>query len=278
LPGCDGWCEARTQGAVVIAPSSAARQLSACFANALLIARVFCLGGVRPAAPATAVVVTAAAGRKDEDEREDEGCQRTSHVSGYADHRLAVSVSRTQDPIERGVQSFGPPLRGPARTTSKGRLRAGPARFPNEAGHPSDRFVTERLNEKTRGNRGSRPNKLGPLTSVGSKHEGGKVITRTKRMGASLLAASLLATGVLAPTAAAARQTQDGLVNVAIGDITIQDIQVAVAAQVVATACDLVDASAAVGIIAAVDSGDVKSTTFCRTDAGQVKVTQNTDD
>jgi hypothetical protein len=104
------------------------------------------------------------------------------------------------------------------------------------------------------------------------------VITRTKRVGATLLAASLLATGVVVPTAAAARQTQDGLVNVAIGDITIQDINVAVAAQVVATACDLVDASAAVGIIAAVDSGDVRSYTFCRTDAGQVKVTQNTDD
>ena len=77
-----------------------------------------------------------------------------------------------------------------------------------------------------------------------------------------------------APDTAQAQQRADGLVVVQIGDITIQDVNVAVAAQIVATACDLLDLNAVVAVIAGVDQNS-RQATFCRTDAGKVKVTQN---
>jgi hypothetical protein len=70
-------------------------------------------------------------------------------------------------------------------------------------------------------------------------------------------------------------------VNVAIGDITIEDIQVGAAVNAVVQACDVVDAEVVAGILAevtAIDAGDQKSATFCKVETGQVKVTQNTDD
>ncbi len=94
---------------------------------------------------------------------------------------------------------------------------------------------------------------------------------RTLRVTTGVFAGSLLLTGAFALPAQAAEQKADGLVNVQIGDITIQDVNVAVAATIVATACDLVDVTAAV---LAVDTTS-RSTTFCRTEDGKVKVTQN---
>ncbi len=69
---------------------------------------------------------------------------------------------------------------------------------------------------------------------------------RTLRVTTGVFAGSLLLTGAFALPAQAAEQKADGLVNVQIGDITIQDVNVAVAAAIVANACDLVDVTAAV--------------------------------
>ena len=63
------------------------------------------------------------------------------------------------------------------------------------------------------------------------------MFTRTKRVGATLFASAILLAGIAAPSASAANQNQNGLVNVAIGDITIEDVNVGVAAQIAANVC-----------------------------------------
>ena len=55
----------------------------------------------------------------------------------------------------------------------------------------------------------------------------------------ALTGSLLLAGGALAGPASAANQRQDGLVNVAIGDITIQDVNVGVAATIAAQVCGI---------------------------------------
>jgi hypothetical protein len=60
--------------------------------------------------------------------------------------------------------------------------------------------------------------------------------------------------------AAAAQVDQDGLVNVAIGDIVIQDIKVNVAANVLANICANVDADVIVAVLAEVDVTGVPNT------------------
>ena len=69
----------------------------------------------------------------------------------------------------------------------------------------------------------------------------------------TLCAALMLFGGMAAP--AAAQVEQDGLVNVAIGDITIQDVNVNVAAQVAAAICANLDLNAAVLAVQEVDEG-----------------------
>ena len=59
-----------------------------------------------------------------------------------------------------------------------------------------------------------------------------------KRAFATLSATAMLSVGIAGP-AAAANQQQNGLVNVAVGDITVQDVNVGVAAQVVAAVCQV---------------------------------------
>ena len=59
---------------------------------------------------------------------------------------------------------------------------------------------------------------------------------RTKGLAVSLVASAALAVGFAAPASA---QTQSGLVNVAIGDITITDVSVGVAAQIAANVCGI---------------------------------------
>jgi hypothetical protein len=79
--------------------------------------------------------------------------------------------------------------------------------------------------------------------------------------------------GVTAGPASAANQNQDGLVNVAVGDITIQDINVGVAAQVAAQVCGLKVGPVAV-LGRAVDlSGQTQ--TICRSPQGPVTISQN---
>lgn len=89
----------------------------------------------------------------------------------------------------------------------------------------------------------------------------------------SLFAGTALLAGA-AGTATAATQTQDGLVNVAVGDITITDaVDIGVAAQLAAQICGVkVGPVAVLGTV--VDrSGD--SRTVCTTDQGDVTLTQN---
>ena len=58
---------------------------------------------------------------------------------------------------------------------------------------------------------------------------------RTKVFLASMFASALLFAGVAAP--ASAQQQQDGLVNIIIGDITIRDVNVGIAANIAAAIC-----------------------------------------
>ena len=58
---------------------------------------------------------------------------------------------------------------------------------------------------------------------------------RVRKVAAAVLASVSLAASIGTPAALA--QQQSGLVNVSVGDITIQDINVGVAAQVVAGVC-----------------------------------------
>ena len=79
--------------------------------------------------------------------------------------------------------------------------------------------------------------------------------------------------GVAAP-AHAATQTQDGLINVAVGDIMIEDaVDIGVAAQVAAQICGVKVGPVAVLGRAVDRSGTTR--TVCETDQGPVTLTQN---
>ena len=95
---------------------------------------------------------------------------------------------------------------------------------------------------------------------------------KAKRLFATLFATSLLAVGVAAPTASA--QDQDGLVNVAIGDIDIlRNADIGVAAQVAAEICGVKVGPVAVLGTAVDRSGDAR--TVCTTEQGPVRIVQN---
>lgn len=93
-----------------------------------------------------------------------------------------------------------------------------------------------------------------------------------KKTIASLFVGAVVITGTAAP-ASASNQNQDGLVNVAIGDITISDVNIGVAAQIVAQVCvGKVGPVAVLG--AAVDrSGDTR--TVCTIGDNVVRLVQN---
>jgi hypothetical protein len=77
-----------------------------------------------------------------------------------------------------------------------------------------------------------------------------------------------------APTASAQIASQDGLVNVAVGDVTIlQDVNVGVAAQVAANICGLKVGPVAVLGQAVDRSGATR--TVCTTDQGPITLRQN---
>jgi hypothetical protein len=65
----------------------------------------------------------------------------------------------------------------------------------------------------------------------------GRMLSRVKKTAATLCVTAMATVAVAAP--AGAQQNQDGLVNVAIGDITIEDVNVGVAAVVAAALCDV---------------------------------------
>jgi hypothetical protein len=82
-----------------------------------------------------------------------------------------------------------------------------------------------------------------------------------RKMLASLFASALLFGGLAA--SASAQVQQDGLVNVAVGDITVQDINVNVAANVIAAVCANIDVDAAVAVLGAVDATGAPDTLTC---------------
>ena len=87
---------------------------------------------------------------------------------------------------------------------------------------------------------------------------------------AMMLTAGLTFGGVVE----AQKQNADGLINVQVGDITIEDaVDIGVAAAVAATLCDIQVGPVAV-LGAAVDATGTKET-VCRTDAGPVTLRQN---
>jgi hypothetical protein len=95
---------------------------------------------------------------------------------------------------------------------------------------------------------------------------------------AVFFATALLAIALAIPISPASAQTTvgDGLVNVAIGNITIaRDVNINTAANLVVQACDTLDVDVVAAIIAAVDAGERNKATFCRTDTGRVTVRQN---
>lgn len=96
----------------------------------------------------------------------------------------------------------------------------------------------------------------------------------TKATAGAVFAGSLLFTAGMTPASAAPVAVQDGLINVAVGDVTIlQDVNIGVAAQVAANICGVkVGPVAALG--QAVDrSGATR--TVCTTDQGPVTLRQN---
>jgi hypothetical protein len=98
-----------------------------------------------------------------------------------------------------------------------------------------------------------------------------EIITRAKKLLVSLCTAGMLF-GAAAPAVA---QQQDGLVNVMIGDITIRDaVDIGVAAQVAANVCDVKVGPVAV-LARQVDRSGEDSRTVCKTDQGDVTLTQN---
>jgi len=90
----------------------------------------------------------------------------------------------------------------------------------------------------------------------------------------TVVAGAAIATGAAAPAYAAPTAVQDGLVNVAVGDVTVlQDVNIGVAAQIAANVCGV-----AVGPVAvlgrAVDRSGTTST-VCDTGTQTARLLQN---
>jgi hypothetical protein len=98
--------------------------------------------------------------------------------------------------------------------------------------------------------------------------------TRARTLAASLaLSASLLAPASLA--GAANQFIGDGLVNVQVGDISVLDnADIAVAASVAATLCDVVDIGS-IGVLAQQVDLTGKKATVCKTENGPVTIRKN---
>jgi hypothetical protein len=105
------------------------------------------------------------------------------------------------------------------------------------------------------------------------------MLTYAKKLVATTLVSSTLVLGGLAPMAAAQDVTQDGLVNVNVGDVTIlEDVNVTVAALVdVVALCDVDVGPVAVAVLGkaiAVDNSG-RSRTVCTSGDDNVDIVQN---
>jgi hypothetical protein len=90
----------------------------------------------------------------------------------------------------------------------------------------------------------------------------------------TVFASAAVVTGAATPALAANTAVQDGLVNVAVGDVTIlEDVNIGVAAQVAANICGVRVGPVAV-LGQAVDRTGV-TRTVCTIEQGPVKLTQN---
>ena len=97
---------------------------------------------------------------------------------------------------------------------------------------------------------------------------------RSRKLFATISATALLCGGVGVPGALAATQQQDGLVNVAVGDVSIlNNARIGVAASVAATICG-VQVGPVVVLATQVDATSAQRT-VCTTDAGPVTISQN---
>jgi hypothetical protein len=91
----------------------------------------------------------------------------------------------------------------------------------------------------------------------------------------AVMGGALLFTGGLGIAAAQPLQLQDGLVNVAVGDVTIlEDVNVGVAATVAAAICDVADIGSVNVLAEAADSG-TNSDSICTVPGGDVTLQQN---
>jgi uncharacterized protein (DUF39 family) len=95
---------------------------------------------------------------------------------------------------------------------------------------------------------------------------------------AAMLSAPMVATPA---ETMAAKQDADGLVVVQIGDSlnNNQVLPIAVAAQAIVVACDVVDANLNVGVVSdllfSIDNQEIKNFTFCKAEGGKVKAKNN---
>lgn len=97
----------------------------------------------------------------------------------------------------------------------------------------------------------------------------------TKKASAGVAAIALTLGMSAGP--ANAQVTQDGLVNVNVGDVTIEDaIDVNAAAELIVQLCG-VNVNAVVGVLAIVEQVDQtdRSRTLCRADGGNIRVVNN---
>ena len=97
--------------------------------------------------------------------------------------------------------------------------------------------------------------------------------TLKKAAAGTIMGGALLVTAGAGMATAEPLNLQDGLVNVAVGDVAIlNDVNVGVAAQVVATICNIPVTAAVLG---EVDQSGTAFTPECTTPGGDVTVTQN---
>ena len=110
-------------------------------------------------------------------------------------------------------------------------------------------------------------------TYRGKNVEGNHPMMRIQQSIGALLVAGSLSLGFVGP-ATAQVQSQDGLVNVAVGDVTIaEDVNIGVAAQTAAALCGLKIGPVAV-LGTAVDRSGTPAT-VCTTPQGPVTIEQN---
>src|SRR5215213_2381869 len=97
-------------------------------------------------------------------------------------------------------------------------------------------------------------------------------MSRIRTLAASLFAGAALMTAV--PAASAQVALQDGLVNVAVGDVTIlEDVNVGVAAQVAANICGV--KVGPVGVLGQAVDRSGTTQTVCQSPQGPVTISQN---